>query len=525
MLLAFAMFGISAAVGLISFVLYLYPGIFGGRDTSIPGPLSSDSREGNLLDIAKEEGSLHRFLLQVHKQFGHVVAFHMGKQLVVSLASLDAVTEHMRAFNDKPGLLFQLFEPIVPRHLTNKTGTMKAASSRGDAALGRQQKLQESKVSSLCWAGTSSQFLFGRYVALAYELANKWMVQTTSTTGKLRHIPLVASSLGLGAKAASVTLLGDFYADDRIVFEFKRKADKYWAEVSDRLLDGSQISERREKAIKESLEELQRVMQGHVQCWFEAERATPPSRWTMTDYLMDKDLPQDEVAHQLLSYFLVLLNTVGHIFSWTIYSLARNPSVHDRLVLELRQSYASQGVDAMTSEGLESCSYLHRVVMETLRHIPVVTWSSRQQEFEFEVASHVVPKETLVLYSVGELCHDREIWSKPNVFNPDRFQDPNLEEIMRTLLPIPKPSDYTAMFPCFSSAYVVACVLVAEISQKFHFHLETEGPTPQETEGGSSEFGAGEFGCGDAPKHFKMLTTPKQEIWVSVAPREPTPKT
>ena len=27
-------------------------------------------------------------------------------------------------------------------------------------------------------------------------------------------------------------------------------------------------------------------------------------RWTMTDYLMDKDLPQDEVCYQLLSYFL-----------------------------------------------------------------------------------------------------------------------------------------------------------------------------------------------------------------------------
>ena len=59
--------------------------------------------------------------------------------------------------------------------------------------------------------------------------------------------------MGLGAKCASVTLLGEFYADDRVVFEFKRKADKYWTEISDRLVDGVDISEKREKAIRDSL--------------------------------------------------------------------------------------------------------------------------------------------------------------------------------------------------------------------------------------------------------------------------------
>ena len=55
-----------------------------------------DSKEGNLLEISKLDGSLHRYLTQIHTRFGRIVAFFMGKQLVVSLSSIDLVEEHMK---------------------------------------------------------------------------------------------------------------------------------------------------------------------------------------------------------------------------------------------------------------------------------------------------------------------------------------------------------------------------------------------------------------------------------------------
>ena len=39
MLIAFAIFGISVAVGLVTLVLYLNPGLFGRHGTSIPGTI------------------------------------------------------------------------------------------------------------------------------------------------------------------------------------------------------------------------------------------------------------------------------------------------------------------------------------------------------------------------------------------------------------------------------------------------------------------------------------------------------
>lgn len=536
MLIAFAIFGISVAVGLVTLVLYLNPGLFGRQGTTIPGPLVIDCKEGNLLEISKVDGSLHRYLSQIHKQYGRIVAFYMGKQFVVSLASYELVQEHIKAFNSEPGRLFELFEAIVPRDHGNATGRMTSSTLKknDDPTVGYQQRAQVAKIRSIRWSSPSLSHFTQRYVALAYEMANKWMAQTTRSTGNAGHIGLVSSCLGLGAKCASVSLLGEFYADDRVVFEFKRKADKYWTEISDRLVDGIHVSERREKAIRDSLEELHRVMKGHVQCWFEAEKATLPSRWTMTDYLMDKDLPQEEVSYQLLCYFLVMLNSVGHIVSWTIYNLARNPAVHESLVKELRSDFSRHDADSMNRDVWESCAKLRHVVMETVRQVPIATWTSRTQDFELPVSGDSIPASSLVLYAVGDLCYDRDLWgAKPQQFRPQRFEDdPKLEEVMRSLLPIPKPDEMDRMFPTFSFSYVVASILVAELALKFHFRLvapedgESVGRKPagdvdvvDDELAPPTELGFGGCGRADAPKNFKMLTTPLEEIWITVTPR------
>jgi len=285
-------------------------------------------------------------------------------------------------------------------------------------------------------------------------------------------------------------------------------------------------------------------MKGHVQCWFEAEKATPPARWTMTDYLMDKDLPQDEVSYQLLCYFLVMLNTVGHLVSWTLYNLAKHPSIHDDLVKELRTHFDLHGADAMTRDVWESCANLRHVVMETARQVPLVPWTSRKQDFELPCGGESLPASSLVLYPVGVLSYDRDIWgAKPQQFRPRRFQDdPRLETVMRKLLPIPKSDEMDRMFPTFSYSFVVASIVVAELALKFHLKLvnpeagaspgahdddddDDMGAGAKMMSGADSlapptELGFGGCGRADVAKNFKMLTTPVEEIWITVTPRE-----
>ena len=98
------------------------------------------------------------------------------------------------------------------------------------------------------------------------------------------------------------------------------------------------------------------------------------------------------------------------------------------------------------------------------------------------------------------------------------------------------------MFPTFSFSFVVASIVVAELALKFHFRLVTPedgaagggksgaGAASVGTEDGTAtvddslspptELGYGGRGRADATtKNYKMLTTPTEEIWMTVSPR------
>ena len=60
-----------------------------------------DNRGGNLEDIGKA-GSLHEYLIDLHKQYGDITAFWMGQEFVVSICSPELFKQHSAVF-DRPG--------------------------------------------------------------------------------------------------------------------------------------------------------------------------------------------------------------------------------------------------------------------------------------------------------------------------------------------------------------------------------------------------------------------------------------
>ena len=64
-------------------------------------------RLGNLGDVGKA-GSLHQFLLGLHKQFGPITSFWWGKQFAVSISSPDLFRQHQHLF-DRPSIQLWLF--------------------------------------------------------------------------------------------------------------------------------------------------------------------------------------------------------------------------------------------------------------------------------------------------------------------------------------------------------------------------------------------------------------------------------
>ena len=64
------------------------------------------SSKGNLEDM-QDAGSLHEFLINLHEEYGSLVSFWWGTQLVVSLASPEAF-EEVKALFDRPSISFDL---------------------------------------------------------------------------------------------------------------------------------------------------------------------------------------------------------------------------------------------------------------------------------------------------------------------------------------------------------------------------------------------------------------------------------
>jgi len=67
---------------------------------------------GNLTDITRA-GSLQEFLMDLHKQFGPISSFWMGRQYVVSIASPELFKEHQSVFDRPRELSLYFYEAFI----------------------------------------------------------------------------------------------------------------------------------------------------------------------------------------------------------------------------------------------------------------------------------------------------------------------------------------------------------------------------------------------------------------------------
>ena len=69
--------------------------------------------DGNLTDL-ELAGGLGEYLRELHGQYGPLVAFHVGSQLVVSLGSAALLGQHSGA-TQRPDLYLEFLRPLLGR--------------------------------------------------------------------------------------------------------------------------------------------------------------------------------------------------------------------------------------------------------------------------------------------------------------------------------------------------------------------------------------------------------------------------
>ncbi|KAH8375179.1 hypothetical protein KR200_000784 [Drosophila serrata] len=137
----------------------------------------------------------------------------------------------------------------------------------------------------------------------------------------------------------------------------------------------------------------------------------------------DQDLTDDEICAELNTCNYLGFLLCSSALSFALVSIARNPSVQERCLQELRQAQKKD-----LNWNLEKLPYLDSVVQETLRLYPAQVIVGRQLKNDFSYTHSVVGDAELpfgaeIYINLYELQRNESRYTKPNHFQGDRFLD------------------------------------------------------------------------------------------------------
>ncbi|WP_433629482.1 cytochrome P450 [Nocardia sp. CA-120079] len=195
--------------------------------------------------------------------------------------------------------------------------------------------------------------------------------------------------------------------------------------------------QRRDAARAELVELVQGIMDGRA--------ANPPANKEdrdMLDILISiKDeqgqprFSASEITGMFISMMFAGHHTTSGTAAWSVIELLRHPAELRRVVDELDELYAD-GSD-ISFGALRQIPHLEAVVKETLRLHPPLIILMRVAQGEFEVCGHRIAPGDLVAATPAISNRIPEDFPNPDLFDPNRYIDPNQADIVNRWTWIP----------------------------------------------------------------------------------------
>ncbi|KAL8600517.1 hypothetical protein ACOMHN_005011 [Nucella lapillus] len=444
--------------------------------STVPGMEPPADQNGNLKDISKA-GSLHEFLMGLHKEFGPVVSFWWGKQYTVSIATAELFKQHQHLF-DRPLELFRIFEPFITRHSI-------MYANGADGKLRRQAFEKVFHYDSL-------GIYYSKVQKVADEIVNKWNHAEADD-----HFPLTDHTFQFSVKASLVALLGDTFKDDAETMKFKRNLDVVWDEMEQRLMDPilPKESSARAESFKKALTTLREIVARAVK---ERESRGRESRdFLLIDAIIGHHTDDQERRFaDTITYMEGGLHTISLVLTWCIYFLCMHVDCQEKLYQEIMQVLGP--TNHVTHQSIGRLKYMRQVLDETMRCAVVTPWAARYSEEDMELGGHRIPGGTPVIHALGVTLMDEKMWPAPTVFDPDRFSEKRSKG-RPTLAFSPFGFAGHRQCPGYRLAYLEATIMMVTALRKFRFML-----VPGQ----------------EVKPHYSIVTRPKEEIWFKVARRE-----
>lgn len=123
---------------------------------------------------------------------------------------------------------------------------------------------------------------------------------------------------------------------------------------------------------------------------------------------------------EVMTIFLAGHETSANVLMWALFEVARHPEVQEKI---------QQEIDVLSSaeiryEHLHDLTYTSNVLNEVMRLYPPVWHLGRMNLAEDQLGSYRIPAGSHVRMSPLVIHRNKKYWKQPNMFNPDRFQEP-----------------------------------------------------------------------------------------------------
>jgi cytochrome P450 len=180
----------------------------------------------------------------------------------------------------------------------------------------------------------------------------------------------------------------------------------------------------------------------------------------------------DELVDQVAMLFLAGHETSASALSWSLHLLAHSPAVQERLCAEARPQ-----LDALRGDPgvLKDLPLARNVFREALRLFPPVGFLARQAAQSCPMRDKRVPAGASVVVSPWLIHRHRELWARPDEFDPDRFAEGAAEP---EGAPAPRESQRRAYLPfgmgprvCIGATFALqeATLVLATLAAHFRF--------------------------------------------------------
>ncbi|CAH0387996.1 unnamed protein product [Bemisia tabaci] len=146
----------------------------------------------------------------------------------------------------------------------------------------------------------------------------------------------------------------------------------------------------------------------------------------------DVSVITDDVMMGVVSAFLAVgYDAVAVVFAFCLFEVAHRPDVQDKMFQEL-QSLKTPAAVQLPYDQLKNLQYMEQVISETLRKYPVSVVLGRTctEPFRIPGTSVLVEEGVDCFIPILSLHHDPKYFPNPEVFDPDRFSDENLHNIV-----------------------------------------------------------------------------------------------